>query len=343
MNTFAHHSLDNSSDARPFFLVLASFLPIGALANPQGPVVQSGSASFSTSGAHTQITASHNAVLNWQSFHLAPGQSATFVQPSASSVVWNRILGGNPSEIHGSITANGVVVLMNQAGFHFGPSSFVSAAGLVVSTAPATPIESGAGLFWQFNGAPPGVSIVNYGHLQVGQGGSAFLIADHIANHGSITAPGGTIGLAAGREVLLSERPDGRGLSANVQLPSGSVDNSGRLVADAGAVAPSKPASSTKPVCIQANAVRERNGVIELYSHRHCDQPRHGSAGSTTPPSDRPRPRSNVDVNSAFVGVFAHRDAGNPQHHARRWRGIWDLASSTGRRRSGQSAPTGSR
>ncbi len=324
MNTFAHHSLDDSCDARPFFLVLASFLPIGALANPQGPVVQSGSASFSTSGAHTQITASHNAVLHWQSFNLAAGQSATFVQPSASSVVWNRILGGNPSEIHGSITANGVVVLMNQAGFHFGPSSFVSAAGLVVSTAPATPIESGAGLFWQFNGAPPGVSIVNYGHLQVGQGGSAFLIADHIANHGSITAPGGTIGLAAGREVLLSERPDGRGLSANVQLPSGSVDQTGRLVADAGAIALHARVVNQSGL-LQANAIRERDGVIELYA----TDVNLGTSGATTPPSDPPPPTLHVDVNSAFVG--ASRIEIQATRNITLAAGTtWDLPSSTG-------------
>ena len=36
----------------------------------------------------------------------------------------------------------------------------------------------------------------------------------------------------AGQEVLLSERPNGLSLSAPVQLPAGSVDNQGRIVAD---------------------------------------------------------------------------------------------------------------
>mgnify|MGYP000087082082 CR=1 FL=1 len=36
--------------------------------------------------------------------------------------------------------------------------------------------------------------------------------------------------------VMINERPDGRGLSAAVALPEGSIDNSGKLIADAGIV-----------------------------------------------------------------------------------------------------------
>ena len=319
-----HFPGEPGADARPWFFALASFLPLGSLANPQGPVVQSGHAAVSTSGAHTQITASHNAVLQWQSFNLAPGQSANFIQPSASSVVWNRILGGNASEIHGSITANGVVVLMNSAGFYFGPSAFVSAAGLIVSTAPATPVETGSSLFWQFNGAPPGVSIVNYGQLQVGSGGSAFLIADHIENRGSISAPNGSIGLAAGREVLLSERPDGRGLSAQVRLPSGSIDQSGKLVADAGAIALQAQVVNHSGV-LQANVIRERDGVIELYA----TDINLGSSGSVPNPTDPPPTTLDVDVNSSFVG--ASRIEIQATRNITLAAGTtWDLPSSTG-------------
>src|SRR5690606_14211602 len=125
----------------------------------------------------------------------------------------------------------------NQSGFYFGPDSFVSAAGLIVSTTPVVPSEGGGGLFRQFAGPAPTASIINYGQLNVGPGGSAFLIAEQIQNHGKISAPGGNIGLLAGQEVLLSERPDGRGLSAAVTLQSGSVNNSGQLIADAGSIA----------------------------------------------------------------------------------------------------------
>lgn len=249
-------------------LKLLSFLlslPTLVLANPQGLTVQSGTASAVVNGNQLTVTASHNAFLNWQSFNIAAGQTTTFVQPSASSVVWNRINDANPSQIYGNLTANGVVVLMNQNGFYFGPNSFVSAAGLVVSTAPIGPIDSSAGLFWQFTGPSPSASIINYGQINVGSRGSAFLIAAQIENYGRITAPDGNIGLVAGQEVLLSERPDGRGLSATVKLPTGSVNNSGELIADAGTIALQAQVVNQGGL-VQATSVQERNGIIELIA-----------------------------------------------------------------------------
>jgi filamentous hemagglutinin family protein len=250
---------------RRFSVTAVPFLPLAAFGNPEGLAVVAGSASAVALPGQLQVTASHNAILNWQSFNIGAGESTRFIQPSASSIVWNRIEDANPSQIFGRLEANGTVVLMNQAGFHFGPDSFVSAAGLVVSTAPGGPVESSGGLFWQFAGAPPLASIVNYGQIRAASGGSVFLISERIENHGSIEAPGGSIGLHAGKEVMLSERPDGRGLSALVTLPAGSVDNMGRLVADAGTIALSARVVNQQGL-IQANSVRERNGVIELVA-----------------------------------------------------------------------------
>ena len=63
----------------------------------------------------------------------------------------------------------------------------------------------------------------------------------------------------------MSERPDGRGLSATVTLPEGSVDNSGRLIADAGTIAMHAQVVNQGGL-VQANSVREVNGVIELVA-----------------------------------------------------------------------------
>jgi len=206
------------------------------MANPTGMTVAGGSATTTVNGSQLTITTSRNASLNWQSFNIAAGETTIFQQPSSTSIVWNRINDQNPSQIYGSLQANGIVVLLNNSGFYFGPNSFVSAAGLVVSTANCIPPQNSGG-GWEFNGPPPLASIVNYGQINIGRGGSAFLIADQIENHGSIKAPGGTVGLAAGQTVLLSDRPDGRGMSMQVTLPSGSVDNEGKLIADGGTIA----------------------------------------------------------------------------------------------------------
>ena len=239
-------------------------LGANALANPTGLTVGSGTATVNQSGSQFTITVSQNAFLNWNTFNIAAGETTIFQQPSASSIVWNRVNDPNPSQIFGSLKANGIVVLLNSSGFYFGPNSFVSAAGLVVSTANCAPPENSGGS-WEFNGPPPLVSIINYGHIQVGNGGQAFLIADQIENHGSIEAPGGTIGLAAGQTVLLSERPDGRGMSMQVTLPQGSVDNFGNLIADAGTIALNAKVINQDGL-LQANSVINQNGVIELVA-----------------------------------------------------------------------------
>ncbi len=246
-------------------LALGVFLdPSDGLANPAGLQVVSGSAQVSQTGSQLNVVASHNAFLNWNSFNIARGETTVFQQPSASSIVWNRINDPNPSQIYGSLQANGVVVLANQAGFYFGPDSFVKAAGLYVTTAPINPGMAGVGGF-EFNGAPLSIPIINYGRLETADGGSLFLIAREIENKGSLSAQGGTVGLLSAQEVMISERPDGRGLSVKVNVPKGTVDNSGRIQADAGRVLMHASVVNQRGV-VQANSIRERNGVIEIFA-----------------------------------------------------------------------------
>lgn len=250
--------------AGALLLAAGAVLPVDLRASgPTGLSVQSGTAATTVSGSQWDITVSQNAFLQWQSFNLDAGQSVRFHQPSPGSVVFNQIQDAQPSQIFGKISADGFLVLMNPSGFHFGPDAHVAAAGLVVSTSVAAPVESTGGLFWQFNGPPPRAAIVNYGRLQVGESGSLFLIGDHIANHGSISAPGGSVHLEAGSSVLLSQRPDGLGLSSAVRLPAGSIDNTGRVTADAGSIA-LHAAVVNQSGLLQADSIRERNGIIEV-------------------------------------------------------------------------------
>ncbi len=193
------------------------------------------------------------------------GESTVFHQPSAHSIVFNNINNANPTTIFGSLQANGIVVLENQSGFYFGPNAFVKAGGLVVTTAAINPWSSGGGAGWSFDGPPAASPIVNYGTLETASGGSLFLIGRDIENQGVISAPGGSAALVAGQEVLLSERPNGLSLSAPVQLPAGSVNNHGKIIADAGQVVLQAQTVNNSGV-IQANSVRENNGVIELFA-----------------------------------------------------------------------------
>ena len=89
--------------------LLAGFVPTLALAAPSGPQVVAGSASVlaptSTSTVVTQT--SQNAIINWQSFSIGAGEAVRFVQPGASAVALNRVIGADPSRIFGTLSANG--------------------------------------------------------------------------------------------------------------------------------------------------------------------------------------------------------------------------------------------
>ncbi|MGA2176872.1 MAG: filamentous hemagglutinin N-terminal domain-containing protein [Verrucomicrobiota bacterium] len=251
--------------ARWLTLCLALGAAGHAPANPAGLTVKSGSASAQSAGSQLTVSTGPLTLLNWSSFNIQKGETTTFVQPSANSVVFNVIGDSNPSQIFGSLDANGTVILANAHGFYFGPNSVINVGGsFVASTAPLRP-DLGAGAGWEFTGLPPLARIVNYGQISAGQGHSLFLIAENVENHGELIAPGGSVGLYAGQEVLVTERADGRGLSAAVKLPAGSVDNSGRLIADAGTIAMRAQVVNQNGV-IQADSVREQNGTIELVA-----------------------------------------------------------------------------
>ncbi len=257
------------SNPRPSaWLVLLFFLAGRAsqvFANPTGVTVSRGQATLQQLGNQLNITVSQAAILNWRSFNIGAGETTSFLQPSANSIVFNVIGDRNPSQIFGNLNASGTVILANANGFYFGPNSMIKVGGsFIATTAPITP-DFGSGATWQFTGMPPLASIINYGQIEVGHGRSLFLISENIENHGSLTAPGGNIDLAAGQSVLVSESPDGRGLAAEVQLPAGSVDNFGRITADAGTIALQAKVVNQNGV-LQADSIQNHNGVIELVA-----------------------------------------------------------------------------
>ncbi len=267
-------------------LLLGGLMPGRLSGHPEGMTVVSGTATATRTGTQLEVQVSHRAFLDWASFNIGANETTTFVQPSVASIVINRINDANPSQIFGRLQANGMVVLASSAGFYFGPNSVIQAGGLVVTTTPVLPSDFASGGLWQFTGPPPLASIVNFGELKVAPGGSLFLIAHLIDNHGTLSAPDGSIGLYAGKEVLVSERPDGRGLSATVRLPEGSVDNSGKLVAEAGAIFAHAQVINQDGL-VRANAAEEHNGVIELFateavnlgSHSRLEAQAQGPAG----------------------------------------------------------------
>lgn len=215
--------------------MLASLLMTAAQANPLGEVVKSGEASFNRAGSTLTITNNPGAIIHWQGFSIDAGETTRFVQQSASSAVLNRVVGGDPSTILGSLQSNGKVFLINPSGILFGQGSRIDVAALVATTLSLSDEDFLAGRLNFTAGALQGSSVKNQGTITTPSGGSVILVAPQVENSGVIHAPDGSIILAAGSSVRLGDTGTPNVL-VEIQAPDNQAINVGQLVVDGGSV-----------------------------------------------------------------------------------------------------------
>ncbi|ELZ8475977.1 filamentous hemagglutinin N-terminal domain-containing protein [Salmonella enterica] len=221
--------------------LVMSLLPGIALANPDLPTggqIVAGQGSISTNGNQMTISQNtHGLVTNWNTFDVGQNHTVQFVQPDSSAVALNRVTGGHESQILGTLTANGQVMLVNPAGVMFGKGATVNTAGLVASTKNISNADFMAGHYTFSGGSDTGAEVVNQGSLTTTEGGFIVLAADRVKNSGNIRTPGGKTVLAAGDKVTL--RLDNTGLasvSVSGSVVNALVENSGLLSATDGRV-----------------------------------------------------------------------------------------------------------
>ena len=197
--------------------VILALLPIGALqaqsvapsisatALPKGGSLGVGSAIISANGAQMAINqTSDKASINWQSFNVGSAASVNINQPNASSVLLNRVVGNDPSQILGKLSANGQVILLNPNGILFGKDGSVTASAFTASTFGLSDNDFMAGYYkYSRNGST--ASVVNQGTIQTAPGGFVVLIGATVSNEGKIIAPQGDVVLAAGEQVTLPQ------------------------------------------------------------------------------------------------------------------------------------------
>ncbi|HYC44717.1 MAG TPA: filamentous hemagglutinin N-terminal domain-containing protein [Burkholderiales bacterium] len=203
-----------------------------ARANPVGEKVIAGSATFNRSGnALTVNQGTDRAIINWQGFSIGAGELTKFVQPNAASAVLNRVVSGDPSRLLGRLEANGKVFLINPNGILVGGGAVINTNSFIASTRDVSNAQFMAGGDLKFVGDSK-ASIQNLGSIKA-DGGDVFLIAHSVDNAGTIEAPKGTVGLAAGTEVLLKHAGDER-LFVQTTVPASAdtgVSNSGLISA----------------------------------------------------------------------------------------------------------------
>lgn len=195
------------------FVLWAAMAPPSPLrANPSEGVVVHGDVRMSGSGRTLTVNQnSRNAIIDWASFSVESGELTRFIQPGRDSAVLNRVTGGDPSEIHGSLRGNGSVFVINPNGILVGPGGRIDAHSVVLSTLDVSNGEFLSRGDLVFKGAGE-AGVTNLGRVQ-GIDGDVILIGRTVENRGSLKAAG-TVGLAAGSEVLLSasDGPSGQRL-----------------------------------------------------------------------------------------------------------------------------------
>lgn len=72
--------------------------------------------------------------INWHSFDIGQNKEVEFKQPDSNSVAYNRVTGGNASQIQGKLTANGKVYLANPNGVIITKGAEINVAGLLATT-----------------------------------------------------------------------------------------------------------------------------------------------------------------------------------------------------------------
>jgi filamentous hemagglutinin family protein len=193
-------------------LVAAVLDPVGSFANPAGANVTGGAATVTGQGTSsvTIDQSSDRAFIEWNSFSIAKGESVRFNQPSVSSVTANKVVGVAPSEILGSLSANGRLILINPNGIFFGQGSTVDAAGLIATTLDLDKDSFlGGGQLRFSSSADISASVVNEGTLTIADAGLGALVAPHVRNSGALVAGLGTAVLASGKAFTVDFAGDG--------------------------------------------------------------------------------------------------------------------------------------
>jgi filamentous hemagglutinin family protein len=303
-------------------------LPGALLADPlpTGGTVASGTVGIATPGAQSMVITqgSDRAVVNWDSFSIGSGAHVDIRQPDAGSALLNRVTGDTTSAIHGRLTANGQVHLVNPNGIFIGANGKVDAGSFVASTLNISDDDFLAGRL-RYGGTGASGTVRNAGRVTVVPGGYAAFLGGRVRNEGVVTVPMGRIGFASGERVTLDLSGD---QFLQVAIPTGGdddgkalVENSGTASAEGGLIE-MRAATAREAVrhavnlsgVAEARSVSVRNGVITLGGGAGGRVTVSGRATTATAAptgavltSARPRARPEVRITGAHIDLAGAR------------------------------------
>lgn len=226
---------------------------------PVGGQVAAGQAAISQSGADMQINqGSQQAIINWQGFNIGSSAAVNVNQPNRQATLLNRVNSVDPTQIDGRLTANGQVFILNNMGVVFGPGAKVDVGGLVAGAMKITDADFLAGNYKFTQGE--GV-VTNMGELSAKEAGFVALLAPEVRNEGIIRAKLGTVVLASGEEVTLTNSVSGLTVVVNKGSLNALIENRQLISTEDGNVFMSARAANSLQ-----RAVINNTGTIEAKS-----------------------------------------------------------------------------
>ncbi|HHE9431043.1 filamentous hemagglutinin N-terminal domain-containing protein [Haemophilus sp. HN_Hi11] len=219
---------------------------------PQKDKVVSGNVTFTTTADKMTINqTSDKAQIDWKSFDIGQNKEVKFEQPDANSVAYNRVTGGNASQIQGKLTANGKVYLANPNGVIITQGAEINVAGLLATTKDLEKISengNGNGNSYQFTRkTKDGQVVKNRQVLKDGQElkegqvinkgkitAKDFVVlnGDEVINEGEIGATNGKVYLSSGYNFTFTLPDSGISVALEDNTVQGIVKNEGIIKAE---------------------------------------------------------------------------------------------------------------
>ncbi len=239
---------------------------VDSYATPVGESVVGGNVSFdrSAEGRLNVTQYSDRAAINWDSFNIGKKATTEFFQPSSSSLAVNRVVSdtSDPTQILGSLKANGQIMVLDRNGVFFGKNSVVDVGGIIASTGNIqdSAIMNGDTEF-TFDDMGSGAIDVQ-GKISVAEAGLAALVAPTVKNSGAITATLGRVELAAGAKATVDLYGDSLvEIAVDGELEQAMIQNTGKIIAEGGVVAMSASAAQRL-----VDGLINTKGIIDVSS-----------------------------------------------------------------------------
>ncbi len=185
-----------------FIAIAVAIVSTAVLALPEEPTVVSGFAQIAK-GADVLLVTQNSAalVMDWRGFNIAAHETVHCVMPTITSVAVHRVPHAwRPTQIDGTLIANGQIILINPSGIVMSGTARIDAASFMATTANTTdsPLDPKANWFFKSGSS----SVINRGQITAKYRHQVILLGSTVINTGRILGQGLDVFFLSGAQGL---------------------------------------------------------------------------------------------------------------------------------------------